>query len=1395
MVAFSNFAGVFDFKSNSYTPTVSDSRNSRYYVGKASGTAYAAANVAGYIACLMQVNPALAPADALSTVTQYALVNQLTVNIEGFGINKDLNGANNLLLHSVFPEYNENIIATVHNSTVTSVAVGEHFNIVITNGDPFSYFTYTGSAKGKGQLDANGNATINTYTLANIGDYVYRFYFPLTNHAFTLKIKVQTARDVTSSNIIYADDFDRIQSRVKYLIQDLYGVSPASNAVTATIVTATSWTNVYKDIENAYIHQNNQPITLLTVDTRTRVTAQEVNSLTKIVDNLITNFDQAAQQQLALVNTQSINTNTNNIYDSYVRTYHWTTSTSVPNAARNFFNLGGYVKVNFSNPYLGDQTGYFTLTDYISGSGSISLPIPGGNVISKLSIQDINGNTATIQTIVAPNPGNIALATGTVQMYASTNATGGIAAPVPSPITDAPLAQGQLIVNPVSQYINLTGNNVNSYSFTVRNSSPNAITVTKINVIDDNTFAPLNTIINTSVPFTVPARANGVDGTVALSVSFQNVTSGGTAGLHNNYLQLISDGVNPVLDIAVPIVTKFGIATDSLNLVVTRATSATIIPIAYAGTITSFSGVIKDPSTGFQLINPGVNNTYFTLDDTPGKLTMGLLLLREFFTGLRSPSTTGAIKSPYPDPVLVVDVASIPNKTTSTQITYTAYSSGNIGTCTSTVSVTPNVVDKHLGSWLSPQNMCNGVIGFSYDILNGERYITVGFGMGAGGSPDLRTSNALNSSTQYASWGYGAFSNYALPQLGSYFQSPITTATLLTALLAWDTSTNTTSVVTSVTPDVLVSQSNTYNSPFLQTYGVWSGFANTATSLVTTATFLVRDSGDYSFYFGLGARAALQTANDNSRVPGTTGIQTGTIYIDNIEIQTLHNAATTDRITTSTQGSVYLNAGLHSVVIKGSNADPTTANSIAGVITDFFGHTIWSTLENTPPAWAEITRIRLQEDGIPRSYQAIPNLYSGNVAAGTTYSTFFENQSIVTIHDNGFGQLSISLNKVASGALNADFVNATLLNAPYLFYYGSNAENQVLGNKRFNNYQTVGQYVRYFTGFDQYGNVTTKNVLAPGYIAPPTLLLAAIGGSEQHYFTFWQKVLISAVVAFAVYALVTFVAAIVTDTAFLYLLANPEVWVVVVAVVVFVAVFQALGDALKNVCFIGGTLVCMADGTVKQIQYVKAGDLVYNYDKTKINKVKHLEITVTKELIGLYSPDKDIAPFATLNHPLYVNGKLSSLAPDQIYNAYPWLGMTSQIYPERSGPLHPGELMYNLYLDGDNTYIANGYGTNSISGDGGALRMAMEYGYLTQDRIQEMFLEYIEAGVEVAYGGYLFNKYFGKVLETIKLGFVVKLAAMAFDQPKDSTFRKMANKVFKFIGKQAIKRQQKQLKK
>jgi len=1120
--------GIFNNKLNTYTPTVQDVRNKNYYVGKDSGTAYAAANVAGYIACLLQTNPTLLPADALTTVTQYAVADQLTISLQGYGVNADLNGANNLILHSVFPDYNENIVVSAHNSTVTSVALGQNFDIVITNGSPNSYFTYSGSEIGSGRLDNTGSATIRTFALTNSGKYVYRFYFLSTNHKFTLNTNVVSAPSLTSANIIYADDFDRIQNRVKYLVHDVYGQFPDSaSQITSATVTATSWIDLYKDISSAYIHQNNSPPKYLNLSTGTRVTAQEANELTVLVNNLIDNFDKVAPQQLVVApNVLNIDTSTNNIYDLYSRTYYWTTSTDFPNSARNFFNLGGQIEVSFNNPFLGTQKGYFTLTDYISGLSSFSLPIPGGTAISKMYVQGINGNTATIDTVIAPTPGNTALATGTVKVYVSTDSTGGIAGQIPT-IVDAPLAQGQLSVDPVNQYIQLLGNTINTYIFTVKNTSPNDITVTKINIIDDINFDPLKTKINTGFPFIVPAQIDNVPGTTPLSISFQNVSFEKSAGLYNNTIQLISDGVNPILNVPSPIITKFGI--DNIPNPIAKAifgpTTSTFNVVSYAGTYTSYKGTLTNQASGFALINPGINepvsigsNTTFNLS-TPSQQTMGLLLSNFYLSGNRIPNKNASYRSPFPNPVLVVDVASVPNLNTSTQVILTAIEKNNLSNVATSlvdVEVLIDVQDYNIGSWLSPQNAFNGVVGFSYDMINGQRCLTVGFGMGSGSSPEV--------------WAgaYPNFSLYAMSHLGRKFQTSINQNTssaiiVSTGLAVWDKTIirpyENGNIVGSFDNYIhnTIPKSTATSNAFLQTYGVWDGRDSRNTSLsIPTATFLARDAGIYTYNISVGSIVSTST-NVRNAFTITNGVMSGdpyiyatstaTVIIDNGTPIVFTVPKDSDNVISS--GDIALTPGLHTIKVDATQAGKF--GSVGVTIMNEAGYVVWSTLDVMIPNWAEIGRIYLQDDGKPHTYQMVPNTWSRNLATGTSYSSFFANDSLVTVKDNGLGQLSISQNALVdlSGWIITD---GTLLNYPYLFYYFSNAENQIPNNSRYNNIQKGGQYTRYFTGFDPTGKVTYKTVLSPGYIAPPPAIIQrhyqVAGGGGDAQIPFWQKLLL-----------------------------------------------------------------------------------------------------------------------------------------------------------------------------------------------------------------------------------------------------------------------------------------------
>jgi hypothetical protein len=179
-------------------------------------------------------------------------------------------------------------------------------------------------------------------------------------------------------------------------------------------------------------------------------------------------------------------------------------------------------------------------------------------------------------------------------------------------------------------------------------------------------------------------------------------------------------------------------------------------------------------------------------------------------------------------------------------------------------------------------------------------------------------------------------------------------------------------------------------------------------------------------------------------------------------------------------------------------------------------------------------------------------------------------------------------------------------------------------------------------------------------------------------------------------------------------------------------------------CFISSTLVMLASGKEIPINEVKIGDLVYNHDKTTVNTVKFIEVVNDKYFEKLYSPTSKFAPFATVNHPLYFDGELHGVDPDKNLTWYPWLGKNKQIEVD-SIVNSSNQLVYNLWVDGDGTYTVNGFGTSSIIGDGGLLRLAVEDGLITEQKAIELMYYYIELGKSTVHGMYLLNKLIGKI--------------------------------------------------
>ena len=170
-----------------------------------------------------------------------------------------------------------------------------------------------------------------------------------------------------------------------------------------------------------------------------------------------------------------------------------------------------------------------------------------------------------------------------------------------------------------------------------------------------------------------------------------------------------------------------------------------------------------------------------------------------------------------------------------------------------------------------------------------------------------------------------------------------------------------------------------------------------------------------------------------------------------------------------------------------------------------------------------------------------------------------------------------------------------------------------------------------------------------------------------------------------------------------------------------------------------GTVI--SDLTERSICRIKIGDYVVNKDRTSTNKVTFIEEhEPSSKDRDLYSPNENVPPFATTNHPLFVDGEW--VAVDA--NAHPWL--------ENPRPLRDANLeetgernLYNLWVSGDGTYIINGYGTHSIMYDGGFMKNCFKQGLMTHDEVMTLMRTYTYDSTDLMVGAFMLNKICGKI--------------------------------------------------
>ena len=211
-------------------------------------------------------------------------------------------------------------------------------------------------------------------------------------------------------------------------------------------------------------------------------------------------------------------------------------------------------------------------------------------------------------------------------------------------------------------------------------------------------------------------------------------------------------------------------------------------------------------------------------------------------------------------------------------------------------------------------------------------------------------------------------------------------------------------------------------------------------------------------------------------------------------------------------------------------------------------------------------------------------------------------------------------------------------------------------------------------------------------------------------------------------------------------------------------------------CLTADTLITMGDSTSskiiqKPISEIKVGDYVLNKEMTEKNKVVFVEIAEEHVHANeeLWSPSEHLKPYATEMHPIFVNDEWMAMD----HEFFPWLKVKKVENPisERCG----FRKLYNLWVTGDGTYIANNFGTHSALFDGGWMRQCWEQKLLTYNEVIDLTYEYAYEKHHLIHGAFLFSKILGifnnKVLN--RFGVYVLKA-------NDSTKRK---KIIEFIMK------------
>lgn len=1286
---------------------------------------------------------------------------------------------------------------------------------------------------------------------------------------------------ITPNTIIAQVNFQNVLNSVTSILNTSslgYGVEATADYVsTGTSIFQPPWAELYNDVNRIYTHQQGVELSYpegTFPQSGRPVFRSFVNTLIDALDTATSNIYTVHPSQLTSVTTGSSTVGTSTFTNILTNTVvlEWSEEREVDW----YFNLGGYLATDLSptpvtttdpdhiriinlindfrttitEPF--DRAAWLTTktlpnrTFTVSSSTATTFGTFTGYFTVSNTYQILDGDYATTSTIkitteiMPPGieelvPEFKLLATVTVTDYAS---TGSIIA------SRAELTQTRdfddVIVSPSVRrtrtvtantasllYSLVGGSSSTAQTFVITNNNVNpssaVATITEIQVTS-NVVTPY--ISYDSLPITL-----GVGDSTTVSLYWDNPTvTARDLGEHPNSIIVKSN--NTFGDIKVPVrvfvseppgTWNFSPTGASENLLTYKKISKSISIVPEYATIRRIISINLSQvgSNNFTIAKrPTVNDPLIVIDYEPNVTTTGI------YTG----TLTATVE--------IVDITGDITQETRNFI----------------FTVDQTLGDQNLGNWISPIGAVNSVIGASYDIVDGKRYLTLGVGVGADGSPNIDNGGGTD---RYANPAYLGINNNSL--------------------------------VASNYPFSRYQESETLGfSQLLKDYGVKANPVYIGPNDVACEFDIeIPETGDYTVRYSV--------------------FETGYVAIDG-EIYINRSGLNSDNYKLETSRLINLTAGTHTIRFVGNlrmalTVSKTSNNSL-----------IWSTLNllQTGPAyryWWEVYRFPIDDTSGQLTRMRSKDYRVKNTAAVIStpenkrfpYGDFFgydvkDIGSIFEVRSDGRGGVTIFvLPPIQEGKIDDTVTVGSLY---FAFYYKQFSIPRYT-HKTGGQYDNDSEYTDLFIGFDRFGGIRTQRARIPrdfdyssgtrngtidklitffasslitdyviiesglfiswyaietisagsvlltqnisfgaylltqlgvdigasqtvgGYIinyfssfftasaAPQaTTVLAgyaptvqALGGANAVSTALAEKVLVGVGEDLAATELGAFIleaktagitelvpllqpgyiapdaatAVVAAETGSLAGATVGSILSTAAGLVLTAVGIKYIADGIREgdigsvavgsiatyigytlaetfftaviaaiTCFTGDTPIELADGTIKPIKDIKIGDLVFNHDRTQVNKVLMIQKSDSSGFGNvLWSPSKDIEPFATLNHPIYIDGVLSAADPKVALEWQPWLDNVKKAQNAVVKRTF-NQKVYNIYPDGDATFRVYNYGAPSLaSGDEVLFRM-YEQGVISFDEVQDILNGIIEQagekyGPNLIYGGVILS--------------------------------------------------------